>query len=55
MTTVTWEIDKPSAMRAKTSADNSGSSVRDRMFSILRAPELLSLQRAAMVSATDSS
>ena len=47
---MTLWIDLPSASRASTSADNSGRSVRVRMFSTFRAPELLSVQRAAIVS-----
>ena len=43
-------IAAPSANRDSTSAESSGSSVRDRMFSTLRAPDELSVQRAAIVS-----
>ncbi len=48
--TVMPPIVVPSASRDSTSADNSGSRVRDKIFSTLRAPDDVSVQRSAMVS-----
>src|SRR5215467_16155242 len=48
-------IDAPSARRDRTSADNSGSNVRERIFSTFRAPDDVSVHRSAMVCTSDLS
>src|SRR4029077_14875711 len=48
--TPTLVIGSPWANRESTSADNSGSNVRVKMFSTFRAPDVLSVQRAATLS-----
>ena len=42
--------ERPSPSRPRTSAASSGRSVFDRIFSILRAPDEVSVQRCAIVS-----
>src|ERR1700727_3414090 len=48
-------LDAPSARRDRTSADNSGSSVRERIFSTFRAPDDVSVHRSAIVCTSDLS
>src|SRR5580700_5140431 len=53
--TVIPVIDAPSARRDRTSADNSGSNVRERIFSTFRAPDDVSVHRSAIVCTSDLS
>src|ERR1700727_2315217 len=48
-------IDAPSERRDRTSADNSGSNVRERIFSTFRAPDDVSVHRSAIVCTSDLS